>query len=126
MLNCGDTFLIDDEEGYERHLWIVITPPTEDEDEVVIVSITTLRQYSETLVKLHQGDHSFIKHESVIAYSHAMVVAVEYIETAIKNGTAERTDPVTAALLNRVQAGLVESDRTPNGVKYFYRSVMGV
>ena len=56
----------------------------------------------------------------------ALIVAVEYVETAIKNGTSESTDPVTAALLNRVQAGLVESDRTPNGVKHFYRSVMGV
>jgi len=88
MLTCGDTFLIEDEEGLDSHLWIVLTPP--NEGEVVIVSVTTERRKSEKLVRLKKGDHPFITHDSVIPYSYAKVVTVESIETAIKNGVAKK------------------------------------
>ena len=118
--NCGDTFLIEDEDGYERHLWIIITPPIK---EMVVVSVTTRRQQSETLVELHKGDHPFITRDSVITYAYAKIVNVEEIESAIRNGTAETNSPVSATLLRRAQAGLIDSDRTPNGVKHYYKSV---
>lgn len=71
MLNCGDTFLTRDGEGEDFHLWIVITPPSEGE--VVTVSLTTRRKNSETIVVLRKGDHPFIEHESVIAYSYSKI-----------------------------------------------------
>lgn len=123
MLKCGDTFLIEDEDGPECHLWIVITPPSEGE--VVIVSITTKRQRSETLVVLKKGDHRFIDRDSVIAYHHSKVVTVESIETALRNGTAKRHDPASSKLLQRAKAGLLESDFTPNGVRSLYKTLTG-
>jgi mRNA-degrading endonuclease toxin of MazEF toxin-antitoxin module len=119
--NCGDTFFIEDEDGYERHLWIIVTPPTKDE--MVVVNVTTRRQRSETLVELHKGDHPFITRDSVISYAYAKIINVEEIESAIKNGTAEKSSPASATLLSRAQAGLIDSDRTPNGVKHYYKSV---
>jgi hypothetical protein len=64
MLNRGDTFLIEDEDGQDCHLWIVTTPPAEGE--VVIVGVTSKRKRSETHVILRKGDHPFIEHDSVI------------------------------------------------------------
>jgi len=122
MLNCGDTFLIEDEDGQDCHLWILITPPTEGE--VVIVSVTTMRKRSETLVVLRKGDHPFIDHDSVVAYSYSQVKTVEDIEAAIENGTAKKREPASAELMRRVRAGLIDSDFTPNGVRHFYRAVM--
>lgn len=122
MLNCGDTFLTGEEEDQSLHLWIIITPPTEGE--VVTVSVTTKRKHSETLVVLRPGEHSFIAHDSVIAYSYAKIRTVEEIESALLNGTAKKREPVSEQLLKRVQGGLLDSDFTPNGVRQFFREVM--
>jgi hypothetical protein len=122
MVNCGDTFLTGEDDDDTLHLWIVLTPPAEGE--VVTVSVTTRTRKSEALVVLQPGDHSFINRESVIAYAYATIRTVEDIEAAIENGSAKPREPVTSAILERVRAGLLESDFTPNGVRHFYRSVM--
>lgn len=118
MLNCGDTFLTGDNETDDWHLWIIITPPSEGE--VITVSVTTRHKKSESLVVLRAGDHPFIKHDSVVAYRYSMIRTVEDIEAAIANGSAKQREPVSAALLSRVQNGLLDSEFTPNGVKHYY------
>ena len=121
MLNCGDTFLTGDEQEDTLHLWIVLTPSSEGE--VVTVSVTTKRRRSETLVELHPGDHPFIVHDSVIAYSYARIRTVEEIEVAFASGTARLREPVSPEVLERVCNGLVDSDFTPNGIRHFYKSI---
>jgi hypothetical protein len=123
MIACGNTFLIEDEDGYDCHLCIVITPPAYGE--VVIVSITTERARSERLVRLQKGDHPFLDHPSVIAYAYSRVTTVEEIEIAVKSGTAIPRPDASAKLVQRAQDGLLESDRTPNWVKLRYREIMG-
>src|SRR5258708_2588959 len=93
MLKEGDTFLTGDAEDQSLHLWIVITPPTEGE--VVTVSVTTRRRKSETLVVLKSGDHPFIEHESVIAYSYSRIRSVDDISAAIRNDTAKQREPIS-------------------------------
>src|SRR5258708_17208766 len=115
MIACGNTFLIEDEDGYDCHLCIVITPS--GYGEVVIVSVTTERTRSEMLVRLKKGDHPFIEHDSVITYAYSTVTTVQEIDTAVKNGTAMPRPNASAKLLQRAQDGLLESDRTPNWVK---------
>src|SRR6266496_4718509 len=124
MLACGDTFYADDEltDDGEPHLWIIVTPPTDGE--VVTVSITTRRKRSETTVVLQSGEHPFIRHESVIAYSFSRIRLVEEIERAIANGTARKREPVSEKLLQRAKNGLADSDFTPNGVRHYYKSIV--
>src|ERR1039458_10137898 len=121
MLNLGDTFLTGDEQDDTLHLWIILTPPSEGE--VVTVSVTTKRRRSETLVQLHPGDHPFIVHDSVIAYSYARIRTVEEIEIAVASGAARLRESVSQELLKRVCDGLIESDFTPNGIRDFYKSL---
>ena len=123
MIICGNAFLTEDEDGYNCHLRIVITPPRYGE--VVTVSITTERARSEMLVRLKKGDHPFIEHDSVISYAYSTVTTVEEIETAVKSGTAIPRPDASAKLVQRAQDGLIESDRTPNWVKQRYREIMG-
>ena len=124
MIACGDTFLLEDEDGYEQHLCIVVTPPAEDK--VAVVSITTRHSRSETLVVLQKEDHPFLTHESVIAYRYSRIVKVEYIENAVKNRDAVPKEPASENLLKRAQAGLLESEFTEYGVITFYKDVMGI
>jgi hypothetical protein len=122
MLNCGDTFLTGDGVEDNFHLWIVITPA--NEGEVVTACVVTAHKRSERLVVLNQGDHPFIQHESVIAYLHSKIRTVPDLEELLNKGIAKKRDPVSLELLKRIQAGLVESDFTPNGVRAYYREVM--
>jgi hypothetical protein len=124
MITCGDTFLLEDEDGYDQHLCIVVTPPSEDK--VAVVSVTTRHSRSEALVVLQKEDHPFLTHESVIAYRYSRVVKIEYIENAVRNKEAAPRERASENLLRRAQAGLVESEFTPYGVITFYKSAMGI
>lgn len=123
-MKAGDTFLAGRDEDEKLHLRIVVTAPNAD-GEVAVVSVTTRRNRSETLVVLQAGDHPFIQHESVIAFAYAEISSVARIEQTIASGAARSREPVAAALLKRIQAGLLDSDFTPNGVRQFARDVLG-
>lgn len=123
MFNCGDTFLAGEEDDQDLHLWIIVTPPSDGE--VVTVSVTTRRRTSETLVVLSGGCHPFIKHDSVISYGYSKIRFVSDIEAAVQDGTAKKREPVSSEILKRAQSGLIDSDFTPNGVRRFFKDVMG-
>lgn len=122
MLSCGDTFLTGDDDNF--HLWIIITPP--NEGEVVTVCVVTAHKRSERLVVLNKGDHPFIDHESVVAYLYSKIRAVADIEAALVTGAAKKREPIAEPILKRAQSCLIESDFTPNGVRHYFKSVMGL
>jgi len=119
-LNCGDTFLTSDEDDELFHLWIVVTPPSPEGVVITVCVCTRLRKH-EPLVILRPGDHPFIQHESVIAYNFSKVRRVEDIERAIKSKMAKPREPASPNLLKRAQDGLLDSERTPNGVKWAFK-----
>ncbi len=103
-----------------QHLCIVVAPPKDEK--VVVVSVTTRHNKSESLVILQKGDHPFIAHESVIAYRYSRIVKVKYIENAVTNKDAAPRGPASDKLLKRAQSGLIESEFTPYGVIEFYKA----
>jgi hypothetical protein len=123
MLSCGDTFLTGDGDEDNFHLWVIVTPPSQGE--VVTVCLVTARTKTERLVVLKPGEHPFIKHESAISYLFSKIRSVADIEALLANGFASRKEPLSPDVLCRVQAGVVDSDFTPNGVRAYYREVMG-
>ena len=121
-LKCGDTFLTGDGNEDNFHLWVVLTSP--NEGEVVTVCLVTAHKRSERLVVLYKGDHPFIQHESAIAYRFSQIRLVEDIQELLRSGAAKPRDPVSLELLQKIRAGLLDSDFTPNGVRAYYRLVM--
>jgi len=125
MLNCGDTFLIGtDEDAEDLHLQIITTPPKEGE--VVTVCVVSAHKRSERSVVLNEGDHEFITHESVIEFKWSKIRYVTDIEAAIANGGAKTRAPIAPEILKKAQNWLVESDFTPNGVRHYFKEVMGL
>lgn len=122
MLNCGDTFLTGDGDEDNFHLWIIVTPP--NQGEVVTVCMVTAQRRTERLVILNPGDHPFVKHESGIAYLFAKIRTIADIESLLENGFAILKEPMPPDVLKRIQAGVIDSDFTPNGVRAYFRDVM--
>jgi hypothetical protein len=118
-MECGDTYIIEDEDGCCEHLHVLLTSPSLA-GEVVTASISTRRRRSETLVCVHPGEHPFINSESVVPYHFSAIRTCAAIGACVKNGTARRKDKASPELVRRMQEGLVESDFTPPGVRAYF------
>jgi len=118
-MECGDTFMIDDEDGCDEHLHVLLTSPSLA-GEVVTASISTRRRRSETLVCVHPGEHPFVTSESVVPYHFAAIRTCAAIEASVKKGTARPKEKASPELVRRLQAGLIDSEFTPPGVRAYY------
>lgn len=118
----GDTFMLEDEDGAHEHLHIVLTQPSLA-GEVVTVNVSTRRRWTEPLVCIQAGEHPFIKVESVVPFRFAAIRKCSDMENAIQAGIARPKEKISPALLNRIVAGLVDSDFTPPEVRRFYIAI---
>jgi len=118
-MKCGDTFMIEDEDEEAEHLHVLLTTPSLA-GEVVTVSISTRRKRSETLVCIHPGEHPFIRVESVALFHFSAIRSCAAIEAAIKSGTARPKEKASPELVSRMQAGLLDSNFTPPGVRAYF------
>jgi hypothetical protein len=120
MAALGDSFLLPKPGQETSHLWVIITEPDVAGD-AVMVNLTTQRPHSDVTVVLQPGDHSFIRHPTVVNYSDARLVNTPQLDAAINAGICRQLDPVTPAVLKRIQTGLLLSPLTPNKIKTEYR-----
>jgi hypothetical protein len=123
VLHCGDAILMPQVRVAIRHLWIVATEPVALTGEAILVNLTSLRSDSDTTLVLNRGDHPFIVKASVISFSDAIATDVRRVAAGIDAGYFSKQTPCSAALIKRIQEGILASRRTPQKVKAFYRSV---
>jgi hypothetical protein len=121
-MKCGDTFMIEDDDGTDEHLHVVLTEPSLA-GEVVTANISTRRRWSESLVRLQVGEHPFITSESIVSYAFAAIRSYAAIEAAIKAGTARPKEKASPELVKKIIAGLIDSDFTPPGVRAYYIAI---
>lgn len=98
------------------HLWILLTDPDPSTNLAVIVSVTSLKSYSDKTVVLKKGDHPYLTHSSVVSYGHAREYRVDKIEKMIASGWP-LCDPCSDELLKAVQDGLLASPHTERRLK---------
>ncbi len=120
-MQCGDAFMLDDDDEAKEHLHVVLTAPT-PEGEVVTVAICSRKRWSETLICLDIGDHPFIKHASVVAYRYARIRKCTAIEQALSRGMARAKERISEPLLRRMQQALIDSDFVSNEVREFFKN----
>ena len=123
---CGDTYLLYDEDdsGGKPHLHLVISEPNQA-DEVVLVSVTTRRAKSDTMVCLSPGDHEFIVQPSVITYAYSKVLTVARLREMGVRGEATPKQRATDVLLKRAQNGMLETDRASYEAKRLFLDYVG-
>jgi len=114
-MKVGETF-IDVGSASTPHLWCICTEPNAD-DEVVVVSVTTVRPNVETTCVLQPGDHPFVRHESAAAYRFAELVSVRELLRLRGQQRHRRHADADSSLVQRIRAGALQSPMTPNKVK---------
>jgi hypothetical protein len=73
---AGDCFVIT---GYNAHLWLVLSDPSADCDNIVIVNITTLESYKDRTCVLSADDHPWIKHSSCVNFSASRITTNKHL-----------------------------------------------
>lgn len=110
-MDAGETF------RYGRgHLFIVLSDPHIDPENVVIVNMTTDREIDQSCVLL-PGDHPFVTHRTSIRYDKARIEAARVLEKLISSGNITRQEPLFGDVLERVRQGAAISDNIPFGCK---------
>jgi hypothetical protein len=110
----------DAEEDY--HLHIVASDQSSD-GLVIVVSVSTLYRFADKTVVLKAGEHARVTHESFIAYNFAKAQKVSEIEARLAKLPNLVREPCTPELLKKVQAGILESEQTENGVRHLFREL---
>jgi hypothetical protein len=129
-LKCGDTFLLPKSSNDIEHLWIIVAELDATTRRAVCVNVTTEQANSDKTCQLSKGDHPFVKHASVIFYQDAREIDLALVEKAltagIRNFVCTAHDPCSPQLLARVQKGLIDSKRTPKGIKAACKKLWGI
>lgn len=112
QLKGGETFLIPEPgSSLDSHLWIVLSEPSIDPENVLIVNLTTWAEYKDQACLLQPGDHPFVKQRTCVNYADAKVVTAHQLETFLDRGQIKHQTPLTPELLRRVREGAAQSTR---------------
>src|SRR5258705_9442247 len=86
----GDSFWVQTAHEPVEHLWILITKPNPLNNSALWVNVTTAGPGSDRTTVLESGDHSAIRHESVINYRGAKLVDLVKLKGLIQATKARR------------------------------------
>ena len=99
-MNLGDTFLRTDS---DKHLWIVLSDPQKDPDNVLLVNLTSSSRERERACVLNAGDHPWIKKETCVNYNDydAVVTSLAKLQMAKDGGALVLQPPLLPAILKK-------------------------
>ena len=101
-MNAGDTFL--PPKPY-NHLYMVISDPALDADNLVIVNFTTFSTDEEDSCVAQAGEHPFLTRKSCVRYKDGRKTSVAALNELVKKGVMKPHKPLSSDLLERVRRG---------------------
>jgi hypothetical protein len=110
----GDTFI---PAHLDKHLWIILSDPSLDSENVVIVNFTTHTIDEEQHCVVNKGDHPFVKHKTAVRYRDAKSVTVSQLKKLVQSALIKPNSPLSPTLLKRVRNGAGQSDFLPEGCR---------
>jgi hypothetical protein len=115
-LEVGDSFTFRDQNGIHLHV-IVAESSGEDSATIMLVYLSSADvPYRDTTVIIKKGEHPFVDRESWVRYQNVIVCSREEIELIV-----EHFGKVDTHLLERIQAGIEESEYVPKWIKNLFR-----
>lgn len=112
-MELGDTFELRNDK-IDPHLWIVLSEPQQDAENVVIVNITTLLEWKDQSCILGPTDHPWIRHDSCVSYQDAKCVAESLLDSLVTSGQLLPQGPLSDDALRKVIEGAEATDAMPN------------
>jgi hypothetical protein len=112
-VEIGQTFLLQDK-GTDSHLWVVISTPQQNPEEVVIVNLTSWDKLKDQSCVLGPEDHAWISHKTCVRYQDAKCVAESKLDELFAAGLLARHDDATDDLLRKVLLGAGTTEALPN------------
>lgn len=120
-MRAGDALLLPKPGQTVAHLWVMLTDPDATTDEVLVVNLTTQRPHSDTTVILNSGDHPFVQHATAVNFSDVRLTKASLLAAFYQTGNYLPQSPLSASVLQRIQAGLLSSPFTANKFKDYFR-----
>lgn len=125
-MNPGDTLTGLDA---QNHLWIVLAVSVAD-GTAVVANLTTHDQPGKTFcsrdcVVVRPGEHPYPSHDSCVFYRDAFLTRLDVLQRGLDNSTYSLDDPLSEALLARIQQGALRSRLVNQPVKAAIRQGLG-
>ena len=111
-MNMGDTFYLRGPENPRPHLWIVISNPEFNSDEVLIANVTSGDK--DPTCYIDNDEHPNIDRRSCIAYVRARIYSDEQLEQAKSIGALDPQTALSGDVLRRIQVRAAESEDLHN------------
>jgi hypothetical protein len=103
-MDAGTTFfLVEEHRAVDTHLWVVVSDPHRFPEQLVIVSVTTLKEHKDQACILKRGCHPCITHASCVAYNLAKVVSLAKLLECKDAGLIRLQDPIAPDLLEHIR-----------------------
>jgi hypothetical protein len=114
MFAEGTTFFI----SPDPHLWVIISDPVQNEDEIVHVNFTSINgtwgssndPQNDRSCVIQPGEHEFVTHPTFVYYYGVQIVSLSFLQCRYESGRLRFHKPVTRTLLNRIRQGAAVSD----------------
>lgn len=105
-MEIGDALLLEDR-SIDAHLWIVISDPAIDPEQVVIVNLTSHDDPSkDASCVLQTGDHPWITHATCVRYKDARIVRESQLDELVKKKSLIPQEPVSDEVLTKIFRGV--------------------
>ena len=106
----GDTIIVAlPNASVDSQLWSVISDPEIDQDNIVIVNMTSWRSDKDQACVLDVGDHCYVKHRTCINYEDAKIQSAANLEALLSSGKIAPHVTCSEELLVRIRNSVNES-----------------
>ena len=107
-MEAGDCFRFRERDD---HLWIVLSDPQQNPDQVLVVNLTTVTRRKDTTCILRPGDHPFVRHDSCVNYHDGRVYSNSCLDSLLARDKIRPEDRLDAPILQRIREGAILSPR---------------
>ncbi len=109
-MDAGTTFLL---AAVDIHLWIIISDPSIDPDNVLIVNLTSLTASKDQSCILRRGDHPWIRHDTCVNYQDSQVTTLRKLIAARDGNALLLNAPLDSAILKKIREDSLKSTKMP-------------
>ncbi len=101
-MEIGNTFKIF---GEDEHLWMIISDPKQNPDQVVLVNFTSWQYIHDQTCIVNVGEHPSLATRSLVYYPEPMIRTLVNLQKSEKYGLLKHYPDLSAELLKRIQRG---------------------